>query len=184
MRWLIVVPNLLSACRLALALVFPWADERLWAWLIIAAGLTDFADGFIARRFKLTSWAGGLLDGVADKAFVLSVLVSFTRTGDLHLWQTLLLLSRDFAVGFIAAYAAMAGKWYAFRHMPSRWPGKVTTAILFVFFVLLAGLEERGMGLKLLMAVAAASSLVAALDYLALFVRSLKMDRQRIKPLT
>jgi len=73
------VPNALSVLRLGFAVAFPFVPESWWIALVLAAGFSDWLDGWIARRFQATSWIGGLLDGVSDKAFVLSAL--FTRAG-------------------------------------------------------------------------------------------------------
>ena len=63
-----LVPNVLSGLRLVLAAGF-WALPPSWRLAaVIAGGLSDWLDGFIARRFGVTSVAGGLLDGIADKA--------------------------------------------------------------------------------------------------------------------
>lgn len=145
--------------------------------MVAAAGLTDFADGFIARRFKLTSWAGGLLDGVADKAFTLSALYCLTREGILEPWLAPLLLTRDLAVLFIAGYAASTRKWYAFRLMPARWPGKFTTACMFVSLLAVTGLEHGTPWVNLLLGLTAGCSLLAAADYLRLFASGLKAEK-------
>lgn len=177
MRTLAVVPNILSALRLALAAWFPFAPLSCRLAILITAGLTDFADGYIARRYRVTSWVGGLLDAIADKLFVLSVLLTFTVGDELRWWQALLLLTRDFAVGFIAAYAAAAGKWYAFRHMSARLPGKLTTAALFLFFILAVTLPARGPAMQAAFVTTASLSVLAAVDYLLQFFHARRLDR-------
>jgi CDP-diacylglycerol--glycerol-3-phosphate 3-phosphatidyltransferase/cardiolipin synthase len=145
-RWIIVVPNVLSTLRLILAGMFGFVDPKGWWLMILAAGLSDFADGFIARRFAASSWAGGLLDAIADKTFALIVLITFTADDRLDVWQTLMLLSRDFVVVFVAIYAAMTGRWHAFRKMPSRLFGKLTTASMFALFLIVSLYTQRDLG--------------------------------------
>ncbi|MFP3983802.1 MAG: CDP-alcohol phosphatidyltransferase family protein, partial [Desulfurivibrionaceae bacterium] len=65
-----LIPNLLSIFRLTLAVLFPFSQASLWVWMIIGAGASDFLDGLLARWLKVTSISGGLLDGIADKAFM------------------------------------------------------------------------------------------------------------------
>lgn len=69
---IITIPNLLSAFRLVLIPVFLWTycireEYLVTAGLLLLSGLTDLADGFIARRFHMVSNLGKMLDPVADK---------------------------------------------------------------------------------------------------------------------
>lgn len=69
---ILTIPNLLSAFRLLLIPVFIWtycfrSEYLLTAGLLLLSGLTDMADGFIARRFHMVSNLGKMLDPVADK---------------------------------------------------------------------------------------------------------------------
>ncbi|NJN49797.1 MAG: CDP-alcohol phosphatidyltransferase family protein, partial [Alkalinema sp. RL_2_19] len=59
--WLILIPNLLTVLRLAATVAFVVVDPRWWGWIILAAALSDYIDGVLARRFNLTSWIGALL---------------------------------------------------------------------------------------------------------------------------
>ena len=66
------IPNLLSAFRLLLVPVIAWlycgrGDYPLTAGVLLLSGATDIADGFIARRFRMVSDLGKVLDPVADK---------------------------------------------------------------------------------------------------------------------
>ena len=115
LRWL---PNLLSGLRLACAIALPFAPRSLWLPLVFVAGASDWLDGWLARRLKATSWIGGLLDGVGDKAFVIAALVTFGRHGLFAWWQIPFLLLRDFSVAsgvFVSAAAARprtrSGTW-------------------------------------------------------------------------
>jgi cardiolipin synthase len=93
MKPLALVPNLVTAFRLALIPVFV-ASARMQAaegapavgagpavWIVLAAGLSDILDGFIARRWNLTSRIGALMDAVADKSFQFTALVTITLLG-------------------------------------------------------------------------------------------------------
>ena len=85
-RYIRFVPNILSTCRLGIACYFPFSPEENWIWLIIAGGCSDFLDGWVARRWQVATWQGGLLDGIADKAFILSVLITLVCGGRFPAW--------------------------------------------------------------------------------------------------
>lgn len=170
-RWIVLLPNALSALRLALAVLFPWISlhEPWGAAAIALAGLTDFADGWIARRFSASSWIGGQLDAIADKGFVLCVLITFVWRDVLAPWQVILLLSRDIVVIAIAAYATAKRQWDAFRRMPARPMGKTTTAAIFVLMLAASLHLKNAWALTTLFALTAVCSAAAALDYYLIF---------------
>lgn len=56
-----------------------WTSPTLW--IVAAAGISDVADGFLARRWNLTSRIGALMDAVADKSFQFTSLVTITLLG-------------------------------------------------------------------------------------------------------
>lgn len=72
--------NLLTISRVFLLLPLAWlmlGGEKSWSVvaLFIIAGLTDFLDGFLARRLGKTSTFGALLDQICDKIFIIGILV-------------------------------------------------------------------------------------------------------------
>ncbi len=77
------LPNLLSAARLPLAAAFPFAGPEGRVALIAAAVISDFLDGHLARRWNAHSTLGRLLDPLADKAFVLVLVVTLLAEGAL-----------------------------------------------------------------------------------------------------
>lgn len=159
------VPNILSLVRLALAVAFPFMPPAWWWLAILAAGGTDAVDGLVARRLGVSNWIGGVLDSIADKAFVVAVLLTFVVQGLLAPWHLLPLLARDIAVAVIAVAAMMVVKWKAFRGMPARLPGKATTAAVFLMLIVLAIQRESTWGSRLLIGIAASVSIIAAVDY-------------------
>jgi cardiolipin synthase (CMP-forming) len=182
-RAILVVVNVLSGLRLALALSFPFlpSEGHYRVTVVAVGGLSDALDGFLARRFKATSWAGGLLDAIADKAFVLAVLLTLTLDAAVPLepWHVVLLLSRDVAVAAVAGYVALRRAWPEFRRMPSRPLGKATTVGQFA--VMLAALVWRE-GVGWLLVPAVALSILAAGDYLWLCIvrlRAMRDEKER-----
>ena len=98
------LPNAISIGRFASApalvplILF---DQHAAAfWLFIVAGLSDAADGFIAKRFNAVTVLGGLLDPIADKALLGGAYVALAVTGDLPGWLVTLVVLRDVAIMF------------------------------------------------------------------------------------
>lgn len=177
-RWIRQVPNALSGLRLALAVAFPWlpAAGRLPA--VVASGATDWLDGLIARRYGVQSTFGGLLDAVADKAFVLATLLTLAAGGLVAWWQVPFVLVRDVAVLLTALYFALRGEWAAFGGMPARWPGKVTTLLVFVWFLALL-VPVRPWLQTTLFVLLATASIAAGADYLVRFARAARGRTER-----
>lgn len=76
------IPNILTLVRIALIPVFvlvywlPYGWAPIWAaWIFIIAGITDWLDGYLARRLEQASPFGAFLDPVADKLIVATALV-------------------------------------------------------------------------------------------------------------
>jgi cardiolipin synthase len=96
------LPNLLSGFRLCAAPVAAWAilsGHDIAALLVFAsAGLSDAADGFIARRWGFTSRFGAWLDPVADKLLMLLCFVALYAVQRAPLWLVALVIARDAAI--------------------------------------------------------------------------------------
>lgn len=93
------LPNLISLSRLlavpfAVYLILEGAFVAAF-WLFIAAGITDAVDGFLAKRFGMTSTLGGFLDPLADKALLVSVYVALGHGGHVATWLVILVVFRD-----------------------------------------------------------------------------------------
>jgi len=173
-RWIAVVPNSLSVTRLVAAVAFPLIGVAWRLPIVVAAAGSDWLDGYIARRFRVRSVSGALLDSLADKGFALSVLLTLAATGGIHWWQVPLVIARDLAVGITVAYAVALRDWARFKQMPPRVMGKVTTALVFLWFVTLTAPWPAAQEVAPpLFVLTAASSAVAAIDYLAHFVIAL-----------
>ena len=115
MRWL---PNLLTLSRLFLivpVIVLLAAGGTTAAWwalgLFLAASITDFFDGWLARRLGCASSLGIFLDPLADKVFanVLLVYLACRHPDWVPLWIVLLLLGREFAVQGFRSMAPCVG---------------------------------------------------------------------------
>jgi CDP-diacylglycerol---glycerol-3-phosphate 3-phosphatidyltransferase len=110
------LPNLLTLSRivvipLLLASLFFPGDLSSWMplGLFIAAGVTDFLDGYIARKYEQTSNLGRFLDPVADKILVASVLLFLVGIGRVTEWELIpavIILCREIMVSGLREYLA------------------------------------------------------------------------------
>ena len=94
------VPNAISLSRFVLAVAFllmPHPASRVV--LILAAALTDFLDGFVARISHAKSQSGALIDPIADRTFVLAAVSAYLFDGLLTTGQYFIFISRDLATG-------------------------------------------------------------------------------------
>jgi phosphatidylglycerophosphate synthase len=160
---LAVIPNLLSASRLVLGLVFAAVPASWRLAVFVAAGVTECLDGPLSRLWHVSSPTGRLLDPIADKVFVLAVLATLLLEGRLAFWELLLIASRDLLVLGGAAFVAARRGRAALTSMPPTLLGKLTTAgqLAFVLLILLG----RG-PVRAVFAVTAVLSMIAGLDYL------------------
>jgi cardiolipin synthase (CMP-forming) len=114
MNW----PNLISLGRLLAAPVGIWLvlGNHMAAafWLYLVAGLSDAVDGFIAKRFNSRSELGALLDPIADKTLIVSMVVALGLAGLLPDWLVILIVFRDVLIigGFLLSQAMTdATRW-------------------------------------------------------------------------
>jgi cardiolipin synthase len=134
------VPNLITLLRLIAAPVAAWLlSQRRYREalaLVIAAGLTDWFDGFAARKLKASGKTGVILDPVADKILLVVLFIQLTVYNLLPLWMLLLAVIRDLVIVIGALLIRI------FRNIRRFFPsvlGKVSTffQIMLVLMVLL-----------------------------------------------
>jgi phosphatidylglycerophosphate synthase len=121
--------NALSLSRLPLAAVFVVMEEPLVrVGLVVAAALTDFLDGWIARHKHLESYWGALIDPLADRGFVMVALLTFVLEGQLTPVEFGVLVVRDVAtaLGFVVARIVPRFRPVKFQ---ARMLGKVVTTL-------------------------------------------------------
>jgi phosphatidylglycerophosphate synthase len=106
--------------------------------IIIAAALTDLLDGLVCRLWNLATPLGRILDPLADKAFVLLVLLTFWWEGTLHAGEAALVGLRDLTVLAGVGWLALRRDWSALHALPPSLPGKLATAAQFAFLLTLA----------------------------------------------
>ncbi len=161
-RALGTIPNLLSCSRLVLAAGFVAAGApEARVGLIGAAAVTDFLDGWIARRVRATSRWGALLDPIADRVFVLTAVGTFLFTGALSTSAYFILLMRDLAtaVGFVVARII---PWLRPVEFKARALGKVVTVLQLLTLAAVLVLPEA---VRPLLVGVAVTSVLSIADY-------------------
>ncbi|MFC5469650.1 CDP-diacylglycerol--glycerol-3-phosphate 3-phosphatidyltransferase [Cohnella suwonensis] len=160
------VPNMLTMSRFALIPVFMLLylnDQSIAALIVLlAAGLTDFLDGYIARRSGQVTITGSLLDPLADKLMMLCVVLALLIKSVLPLLAFIVLVFREAAMIILTAYFYFKG----LKTVPANFFGKATTVIYYIaitllFFELSGGVEVLWFGIAL--------SFVASFVYLMKF---------------
>lgn len=108
------------------------------AVIFVAASLTDWLDGMIARRRNQVTTLGKLLDPVADKLLVTAALISLLQIGKIAAWMVVVIIGREFAVTALRGISAWVGVI-----VPASTLAKYKTASQYVAVTLL--ILEKGM---------------------------------------
>jgi cardiolipin synthase (CMP-forming) len=134
---LVTLPNVLSALRLAGVPVFLWAilsEHDGWALLVLMlSGITDYADGKVARMFQMESRLGQLLDPIADRLYILTTLVGLALRDLIPVWLVVVLISREVAMTVMLLFLRRKGQ----IGLPVHFVGKAATFNLLYAFPLL-----------------------------------------------
>lgn len=103
------VPNGISMARIVLIGVFGWlmiAGHDLWAIAaLVVAGVSDFLDGYLARRWHQVTKLGSILDPTADRLLTIVVVLALAVRGIIPWWLLAILFARDIVVGVALLHA-------------------------------------------------------------------------------
>ncbi len=131
----LTLPNLLTLLRLWLILpiilLYLWGHPVWAAGLLVLSGITDLADGFVARRFHLVSDVGKVLDPIADKLTQLAVMFCLVVRFPVMLAPLLLLLFKEICTGLLCLVAIQKTG----EVMSADWHGKLTTLLLYAMMM-------------------------------------------------
>lgn len=181
------VPNALTLLRIflvpllvVLLLTKLPAREYLALAVFLLAAITDWADGYFARRFKKVTTVGMLLDPIADKLLVSAALVSLVDLQEADAWLVCLIIGREFAVSGLRSIAASHGITIAASKL-GKW--KMGTQIVGISLMILgAKLDDIGLWRwtgRAALWVMAAMTLASGFDYFRKFLRPLlAMERE------
>jgi cardiolipin synthase len=137
----LTVPNLLSLLRLAGVPLFLWLvlgpEEDAWALVVLMlSGVTDFLDGWLARKLDQQSVLGEILDPVADRLYILAVVVGLALREIIPWWLAVSLPLRDLLLWGLVPLLRTRG----YSALPVHFLGKAATFnLLYAFPLLLLG---------------------------------------------
>ncbi len=135
------VPNALSALRLLGVPVFLYLvlgpEEDAWALaLLVVSGITDYLDGWLARKLDQQSVVGQILDPVADRLYILAVVVALALRDVIPWWVAISLPLRDLLMWGLVPVLRTRG----YSALPVHFLGKAATFnLLYAFPLLLLG---------------------------------------------
>lgn len=96
------IPNLITLGRILLVPIVVWAIASGTMWiafvLFLVAGVSDAVDGFLAKRFGMTTELGAYLDPLADKALIVSIYLALGVNGFIPRWLVIMVVSRDILI--------------------------------------------------------------------------------------
>ncbi|MCB2103015.1 MAG: CDP-alcohol phosphatidyltransferase family protein [Rhodobacterales bacterium] len=177
------LPNILSIARILSVPLIVWLIlERAYQpafWLFVAAGLSDAADGFIAKHFDARTEIGAYLDPLADKALLVGIYVTLGVSGCIETWLVILVVFRDILIiGGALLYQTLNHDLTMRPLMVS----KVNTVAQITLAALVLGLKgfglDDGLALAVLVPLVAATTLVSGTAYVYTWTRrAMMMER-------
>ncbi|MBF0124088.1 MAG: CDP-alcohol phosphatidyltransferase family protein [Magnetococcales bacterium] len=181
------IPNGLSFLRICAVPIFIWLllnREMQWAfWLFVLASLTDALDGFIAKRFNMHTELGAYLDPLADKLLLVCGFIVLTVLGDIPLWITLLVTTRDIMIiGGALLYQVMTNS----LRMQPMWMSKVNTTMQIILLgVVMLSLEVVPVAILVapLTIMVAVTTLISGWQYVNVWTRQV-VRREELKSAT
>jgi len=122
------LPNKLTIARIIMVpivMALMVAQQNIAALIVFAiASITDFFDGYIARKYNLVSSFGKIMDPLADKLLAFGALITFIQIGIVSVWAPIIIIAREFFVTSMRVVAVSKGKVIA-----ASWWGKIKTNV-------------------------------------------------------
>jgi len=174
-----IVPNIISIFRICLVPVFVIVyfsdnrDVKLYAVLVYAiAGLSDFLDGFLARKYQAQSKLGKLLDPLGDKLMTFTVMVCITIDRPILIWAVLVFFVKEILMGI---GGLVLHKKAHVELFPANTLGKASTFVFFVVCVTLMLFRDLPDAVALaLISAAIGLTLIALAGYLNTYIKIMK----------
>ena len=173
------LPNSLTLLRiflvplLVVVLLTKYSDF-LGLGIFLVAAVTDFFDGYFARRMKKITRMGALLDPIADKLLMSAAFISLVELGLAKAWMVVLIIGREFAVSGLRAIAAQHGVTIAASPL-----GKTKTIMQVVAISLLIVSYELGefrFTSEIALWLVILFALVSGVEYFIRFARAVLME--------
>ncbi len=191
---LLNLPNMLTLGRVAaipVVMLFIWQGERndcvVAGWLYSAATMTDFFDGWLARRRGLVTVMGKFLDPLADKLIVMAMLCMLVALHRVPAWLVVVILAREMTINGLRSIASTEG-----LVIPAGQSGKLKTAlqmlgvlclvIHYPYPILFYGLHELTIDFNVVgiwvLLLSVVFSLTSAVEYFRSFFAALEEKRR------
>lgn len=173
------IPNILSFIRLLMVPVFVLLffseinNHALWALTVfIAAGLTDIADGYLARKNNWITAFGKILDPLADKLMQITAFVCIAIKNQTVIFLACLILVKDALMGLGGIVLAKKG---AANVIEAKWYGKLTTFVLAITLGTLILFHENQTVTAIMSAISAVMIIFALIMYFSkVFMKYIK----------
>ena len=158
---IVTLPNALTVVRLLGIPVFVWLalgpkNDAAAALVLVGIGVTDWADGYLARKWNQITRFGQLMDPIADRLATFATLLVFLVRGVVPWWLVAILIARD----VVLALEMSRLKAHGVTGLPVNFVGKAATAMLLGSFpLLLWGAQAESGFLQLVYAIGAGLAL-------------------------
>jgi len=132
---LVNIPTIITFSRILLIPIFIFvvgAEPLLGTFIFALASVTDFLDGYVARKSKQVTKLGILLDPLADKLLVISALIVLVDMGIIQAWIAIVIIAREFIVTGLRIVALSKDIM-----IPAEFGGKIKTTMQFVSILIL-----------------------------------------------
>jgi cardiolipin synthase (CMP-forming) len=142
----LTLPNMLSFLRLAGAPLMLWLilvpqADGLAVLVLALGGITDWLDGYLARAWHQTSRIGQMLDPIADRLYIVAVLIGLALREIVPWWLVVIVVARDVLIALLVPVLKTRG----YSSLPVHFLGKAATfSLLYAFPLVLLGSGEQG----------------------------------------
>jgi CDP-diacylglycerol--glycerol-3-phosphate 3-phosphatidyltransferase len=165
------LPNKLTVLRMVLvpffvaSLLISGTNEAMkWPALVlfVAASLTDFADGYIARKYNLITNFGKFMDPLADKILTISGMICLIELGRIPSWIVVIIVAREFIISGFRLIAAENGVVIAANY----WGKFKTTFQMIMIILMIINLPQLKILTDIVMWIALALTIIWLVTYI------------------
>jgi CDP-diacylglycerol--glycerol-3-phosphate 3-phosphatidyltransferase len=176
------LPNSLTLFRIFLVpflvvVLLTKYSNRVGLGIFLVAAVTDYFDGYFARRMKKITRLGTLLDPIADKLLMSAAFISLVELGLARAWMVVIIIGREFAVSGLRSIAAQQGVTIAAS--PLGKTKMISQVVAISLLIVSYELGEFRFTSELALWLVVLFSLVSGVDYFLKFARSVLRDEPR-----
>ena len=181
------IPNILCYFRILMVPLFLYIyynathpyEYCLAAMVIIAAGLTDFFDGRIARKYNMITDLGRIIDPVADKLMQFAMLIALIYSVKNMYILVIYLIIKEVTLALAGLIAMNTIKR---RLNGAKWYGKVCTAVLYVIMLVLVAFPQLDIHIQnIMLIICAAAITLSFIMYAGLYIKMFKDSKENKK---